>query len=302
MLRSIYAAARTVGVPAFAALRPVKCCVVNIHTRGFSSATPPVDPYKVLGVPRNASAEDIKKAYKEKAMATHPDSNPDLDPEACGERFSEVGQAYEILKDANSRQEYDTYGRVGGQQHDADEYMRMWQERMRMWQDEMMRQQQMMSQPTFPSVDMETWIRQDISRIHQASRASKISTDNDERRASYAGKLGTIAKKDPSDRSVKVRVMVNHRQADEVWFGIGALWDPKGLDKGAQVRISSDVSHIHKASRSSGVHGLVECAFSFHCTTLCRMNHGRCVVQDVPSCVFWGRCWNIDQDPSMRFV
>ena len=71
--------------------------------RGFSSGG--LDPYKALGVSRDASDADIKKAYRERAMATHPDKNLDLHDE-----FTEVGNAYEILKDAAKRQEYDQTG------------------------------------------------------------------------------------------------------------------------------------------------------------------------------------------------
>jgi len=70
------------------------------------------DLYDVLGVSRSATAEEIKKAYRRLARQHHPDANPD-DPQAEA-RFKEVAQAYEVLSDPAKRQQYDTYGSVGG--------------------------------------------------------------------------------------------------------------------------------------------------------------------------------------------
>ncbi len=69
------------------------------------------DFYQVLGVPRNATEDAIKKAYRRLAMKYHPDRNPD-DKEA-EERFKEAKEAYEILTDAQKRAAYDQYGSAG---------------------------------------------------------------------------------------------------------------------------------------------------------------------------------------------
>ena len=69
------------------------------------------DYYEVLGVNRDASEEDIKKAYRKLAMKWHPDRNPD-NPKA-EERFKEAKEAYEILTDAPKRQAYDQFGHAG---------------------------------------------------------------------------------------------------------------------------------------------------------------------------------------------
>jgi molecular chaperone DnaJ len=72
----------------------------------------PRDFYEVLGVGKSASADEIKKAYRELARKWHPDRNPD-DPKA-EERFKEIQQAYDALSDAEKRKEYDAGGRFGG--------------------------------------------------------------------------------------------------------------------------------------------------------------------------------------------
>jgi len=202
------------------------------------------DPYKTLGLSRDASAAEIKKAFKTKAIATHPDRNPDLaagsiTPDEAQDRFQAVGEAYEILKDPKKKEEYDLTGTVGGGMGgmggpggmDMEAFFR-----------EFMRQnggmggmggmpgmgdmpggvriefggmpgmgnmggQQTRPQPKpFPQVDMEAWVRADVASVHAASRASGISEEKDGVRASLAGQLCVIAAVDPRDKTVKVRI------------------------------------------------------------------------------------------------
>lgn len=68
------------------------------------------DPYKTLGVPRSANADEIKKAYRRLVRQHHPDANPD-DPRA-EERFKEIQQAYETVSNPRKRGEFDRSARV----------------------------------------------------------------------------------------------------------------------------------------------------------------------------------------------
>lgn len=69
------------------------------------------DYYELLGVSRDASPEEIKKAYRQQALKHHPDRNPD-DPEA-ETKFKEAAEAYDVLRDADKRARYDHFGHAG---------------------------------------------------------------------------------------------------------------------------------------------------------------------------------------------
>lgn len=77
------------------------------------------DYYEVLGVDRNASKDDIKKAYRKMAMQYHPDRNPD--DKQAEEKFKEAAEAYEVLSNDEKKSVYDRYGhnglRGGGQDY-----------------------------------------------------------------------------------------------------------------------------------------------------------------------------------------
>ncbi|MBR6116054.1 MAG: molecular chaperone DnaJ [Paludibacteraceae bacterium] len=71
------------------------------------------DYYEVLGVDKTASAEEIKKAYRKKAIQYHPDKNPG--DKTAEEKFKEAAEAYEVLSDPQKRQRYDQFGHAGMQ-------------------------------------------------------------------------------------------------------------------------------------------------------------------------------------------
>ena len=80
------------------------------------------DYYEILGVDRNASKEDIKKAYRKLALKFHPDKNPNKDAE---EKFKEISEAYAVLYDDEKRRMYDQYGHAGiDQQYSQEDIFR----------------------------------------------------------------------------------------------------------------------------------------------------------------------------------
>jgi curved DNA-binding protein len=83
-----------------------------------------IDYYKILGVSKGATTEDIRKAYRKLARKHHPDLNPN-DKEAH-KKFQQINEAYEVLGDPEKRKKYDQYGKDW--QH-ADEFEKMRQQR-----------------------------------------------------------------------------------------------------------------------------------------------------------------------------
>ena len=69
------------------------------------------DLYAVLGVPRDASAEDIKKAYRRMSKEWHPDKHKG--EQGAEDRFKEINEAYEVLSDPEKKQRYDQFGSTG---------------------------------------------------------------------------------------------------------------------------------------------------------------------------------------------
>lgn len=69
------------------------------------------DYYEILGVPKDASVEDIKKAYRRLVRKHHPDANPGN--KEAEQKFKEVAEAYEVLSDSQKRAQYDQFGTVG---------------------------------------------------------------------------------------------------------------------------------------------------------------------------------------------
>jgi curved DNA-binding protein len=78
-----------------------------------------MDYYKLLGIGKNASTDEIKKAYRKLAMQYHPDHTKG--DKAAEEKFKQISEAYAVLSDAEKRQQYDTYGSSGFQQRYSQE-------------------------------------------------------------------------------------------------------------------------------------------------------------------------------------
>eukprot|EP00112_Aurelia_sp_Birch-Aquarium-sp1_P001382 Seg1147.9 transcript_id=Seg1147.9/GoldUCD/mRNA.D3Y31 product="DnaJ subfamily B member 6-B" protein_id=Seg1147.9/GoldUCD/D3Y31 len=70
------------------------------------------DYYEILGIPREATDAEIKKAYRKLALKWHPDKNPDNTKEA-EEKFKEISEAYDVISDKDKRSVYDRYGKEG---------------------------------------------------------------------------------------------------------------------------------------------------------------------------------------------
>ena len=68
------------------------------------------DYYEVLGVKRQDSEEEIRRAFRKKAMEYHPDRNKEPDAE---EKFKEINEAYQVLSDSSKRAQYDRFGHAG---------------------------------------------------------------------------------------------------------------------------------------------------------------------------------------------
>lgn len=69
--------------------------------------------YEILGVPKNSSAEDIKKAYRKLAREHHPDMVKESDKASAEKRFKEINEAYQVLSDPQKRNMYDQFGSAG---------------------------------------------------------------------------------------------------------------------------------------------------------------------------------------------
>ena len=86
--------------------------ILTTTTNGLEKASE--DLYKLLGVSRKATTKEIKRAYRRKALESHPDKNTDVSKEEAAEAFQKVVHAFEVLSDENTRRIYDRTGKTNG--------------------------------------------------------------------------------------------------------------------------------------------------------------------------------------------
>lgn len=90
-----------------------------------------IDYYNILGVSKNASADDIKKAYRQKARKLHPDLNPN-DKEAH-RKFQQLNEANEVLSDSEKRAKYDKYGENWKHGEEYEKAQQQYQQQQHQW-------------------------------------------------------------------------------------------------------------------------------------------------------------------------
>lgn len=221
-------------VPAFrAGAVPLALRGHGLGFRSFASASE-TDPYKILGVDRNASQEDIKKAYKKQAMKWHPDRQAPEKREEAQKRFSQVANAYETLTDAKKRQDYDmggfpSHGGPGGptgypaggcNQAAAEDLFR--QVFGSGGFQELFSQLNLLHQGMAPGgLRPGTRVKVDSDRrlVLRSCRNAKIDTSNDHLRLQALGKEGRVIKVDLDDQTAKIKV----QGVGDVWFPMQVL-------------------------------------------------------------------------------
>ena len=82
----------------------------NIYSMKWYAMKMGKDYYKILGISKGASEDDVRKAYRKMALKFHPDKNKSAGAE---EKFKEIAEAYEVLSDKRKRDIYDKYGEEG---------------------------------------------------------------------------------------------------------------------------------------------------------------------------------------------
>ena len=87
--------ARAGRLAALAARGALPCCARRTALRALATQSPR-DPYSVLGVPRTATLEEIKAAYRREALKWHPDRHPEGEREAASAKFRAVSEAYQV--------------------------------------------------------------------------------------------------------------------------------------------------------------------------------------------------------------
>lgn len=204
------------------------------------------DPYRLLGVDRNASADEIKKAYRREALKWHPDRHPNEERKEAEARFGAIANAYETLSDPAKKQQFDHGGQAGGFSsgpggfssgfhqggfHSQADAERLFREVFGGQSMDGIFRELFGSGPPSPGqqtlqVGTEVQVLPDRQSVLAACRKSGIDQTNDSLRVRSLGKHGRIIKTDSKDQSVKIKII----GVGDVWFGAAGVRAVGGAD------------------------------------------------------------------------
>lgn len=211
--------------------------------RSYSSSSgskDETDPYRLLGLERSASADDIKAAYRKQAMKWHPDKQPPEKREEAQKKFSAIANAYEVLSDPQKKRQFDSgmhnpsagpsftggfppgfqHGGFSTSRHSPETAEKLFREVFGSAAFEEMLGQILggVAQVQL-QVGMEVKVLSDYAQVLKACRQSGIDSTNDTKRRQALGHVAKIIKVDPRDNSIKLRF----NDLGDVWFGAKAV-------------------------------------------------------------------------------
>jgi len=226
-----------------AALTQQRCWAASSSSGSSKHPADESDPYKVLGVSKGASADEIKDAYRKLAMKWHPDRHPAEKRTAAERNFSAVANAYELLSNPQARAQHDAGGYASGSGFPHQGFhgnsgfpsgtnIRTQQDAERLFKEafggqsiqELFGQLFGSSSPAFLQTGMTVQVLPDAHAVVRACRECGIDGEFDHLRRRALGRQGRILKVDHSDQTVKVRV----DGVGDVWFGARAVQSSGG--------------------------------------------------------------------------
>lgn len=224
------AAARGIqGLQAPLRLRPRDVCASRRHFASCSEGSS--NPYSVLGVGPNATAEEIKAAYKKQALKWHPDRQPAEKKDEATKKFSVIADAYEVLSNPEKRRAYDSgFSSPGASAPGAGSgYSRPQGYHSKETAEELFKQAfgseafgellgQLLGKAVLqPGASVQ--VSADRNLVLNACRRSRIDSEFDALRIRALGKTGVVLKVDPRDRTVKLKL----EGIGDVWFAAEAV-------------------------------------------------------------------------------